>query len=63
MSETLNSNSINVVAGIALPAAIGSLGSFSHLEVFDTAWLLAMTVVAVVLFGRRAGGGRAAEPC
>ena len=27
---------------------------------FDTAWLLAMTVVAVVLFGRRAGGGRAA---
>lgn len=60
MSETLNSNSINLVAGLALPAALGSLGAFSGLDTFDLAWLLGMTGVAVVLFGRRAGGGRAA---
>ncbi|MFL5960242.1 MAG: hypothetical protein ACJ75G_08275 [Gaiellaceae bacterium] len=60
ISETLNSNSINVVAGIALPAALGSLGSFSNLTVFDLAWLFAMTAAALVLFGRRAGAGRIA---
>src|SRR5215831_16745161 len=60
MSETLNSNSINLVAGLALPVALGSLGAFSGLDRFDLAWLLGMTVVAVVLFGRRAGGGRTA---
>ncbi len=60
MSETLNSNSINLVAGLALPAALGSLGAFSGLDTFDLAWLLGMTVLAVVLFGRRAGGGRVA---
>jgi cation:H+ antiporter len=60
MSETLNSNSINVVAGIALPAAIGALTSFSHLDVFGLAWLVGMTAAALVLFGRRDGAGRAA---
>ena len=60
MSETLNSNSINVAAGIALPAALGSLTSFSGLDVFGLAWLLGMTAVAVVLFGRRNGAGRPA---
>jgi cation:H+ antiporter len=60
MSETLNSNSINIVAGLALPAAFGSLASFSTLDKFDVAWLLGMTAVALVLFGRRDGAGRAA---
>jgi cation:H+ antiporter len=60
MSETLNSNSINVVAGIAVPAALGSLVSFSNLDVFDLAWLFGMTVAALVLFGRRGGAGRPA---
>jgi len=60
MSETLNSNSINVVAGIVLPAALGSLASFSTLDVFDLAWLFGMTAVAIVLFGRRNGAGRPA---
>jgi cation:H+ antiporter len=60
ISETLNSNSINIVAGIAVPAALGTLGAFSGLAVFDLAWLLGMTAVAVVLFGRRGGAGRRA---
>jgi cation:H+ antiporter len=60
MSETLNSNSINVAAGVALPAALGSLTSFSGLDVFGLAWLFGMTAVAVVLFGRRNGAGRPA---
>lgn len=60
MSETLNSNSINVVAGIALPAALGVLTSFSGLDVFGLAWLFGMTAVALLLFGRRGGAGRGA---
>jgi cation:H+ antiporter len=60
MSETLNSNSINIVAGLALPAALGSFGEFSHLAVLDLAWLFAMTVAALVLFGKRDGAGRTA---
>jgi cation:H+ antiporter len=60
MSETLNSNSINLVAGLAVPTALGSLRAFSHLAVFDLAWLVGMTATALVLFGRRGGAGRGA---
>jgi cation:H+ antiporter len=60
MSETLNSNSINLVAGLAVPAALGSLTAFSGLTVFDLAWLLGMTTAALILFGRRRGAGRTA---
>jgi cation:H+ antiporter len=59
-SETLNSNSINLVAGLALPAALGSLTTFSSLDVFDLAWLFGLTVAALLLFGRRGGAGRLA---
>jgi cation:H+ antiporter len=60
MSETLNSNSINIVAGLAVPAALGSLAAFSGLAIFDVAWLIGMTTAALVLFGKRGGGGRSA---
>jgi cation:H+ antiporter len=60
MSETLNSNSINIVAGLVLPAALGSLVTFSGLAIFDLAWLVVMTTAALVLFGKRGGGGRLA---
>jgi Ca2+/Na+ antiporter len=60
MSDTLNSNSINIIAGIALPAAAGSFAAFAHLATFDLAWLLVMTAAALLLFGRRGGAGRAA---
>jgi len=60
MSETLNSNSINIVAGLAVPAALGALVAFPGLAIFDVAWLIGMTAAALVLFGRRDGGGRGA---
>jgi cation:H+ antiporter len=60
ISETLNSNSINIVAGIALPAALGILVSFSTLDVFNLAWLFGMTTAALALFGKRGGAGRGA---
>ena len=60
MSETLNSNSINIVAGLAIPAALGTLAAFSGLAIFDIAWLIGMTAAAVVLFGKRGGAGRGA---
>jgi cation:H+ antiporter len=60
MSETLNSNSINIVSGLAVPAALGTLTAFSGLAIFDVAWLIGMTAAALVLFGKRDGGGRGA---
>lgn len=59
MSETLNSNSINLAVGITLAGALGSL-VFANRDIFNISWLLGMTAVAVVLFGRRGGGGRVA---
>jgi cation:H+ antiporter len=58
ISETLNSNSINIVAGLAIPAALGAFSAFSGLAIFDLAWLFGMTAAALVLFGRRDGAGR-----
>jgi Ca2+/Na+ antiporter len=59
LSETLNSNTINLVAGIAIPALVLSLGSFSGLVAFDLVWLIGMTLIVLALLVRgvgRAGG-------
>ena len=60
LSETLNSNTINLVAGIAIPALVISLGHFSGLVGFDLAWLIATTLLVLALLvrgvGRTAGG-------
>jgi cation:H+ antiporter len=60
LSETLNSNTINLVAGIAIPALFLSLGSFSGLVAFDLAWLVGMTLVTLVLLVRGVDRGRGA---
>jgi cation:H+ antiporter len=60
VSETLNSNTINLVAGVAIPALLLSLGSFSGLVAFDLVWLIGSTLVVLGLLVRgvgRAGGG------
>jgi len=58
VSETLNSNTTNLVFGIAVPALFVSLGSTAALTVFDLGWLLLMTLVAIALFARRGGATR-----
>jgi cation:H+ antiporter len=60
ISETLNSNSINIVVGLTVPATLGVFAAFPGLVVFDLAWLLGMTAAALVLFGRHDGAGRSA---
>jgi cation:H+ antiporter len=49
VSETLNSNTLNLLAGLCLPALIfNSTTAPSSMEALSTVWLLGMTVVAVV---------------
>jgi cation:H+ antiporter len=47
VSEALNSNSLNVVAGVALPGLVLTLGTTSGLETFSVWWLVGMTAFAV----------------
>ena len=62
VSETMNSNTINLVGGVAVPALFVGFGHrFSGLLAVDVAWLLAATGVTVALLwrpgGLRRGGG------
>ena len=58
VSETLNSNTVNLVFGVAIPAFFVTIASTSALTGFDLGWLLLMTVLALALLARRAGVGR-----
>jgi cation:H+ antiporter len=58
VSETMNSNTINLVGGLAIPALFISLTRPTALVGVDFAWLGAATVLALVLVGRRGGAGR-----
>jgi cation:H+ antiporter len=60
VSEAFNSNSFNVLAGIAIPSLFLTLGSASGLVTFSAWWLLGMTAVAVV-FSYAGHGLRRAE--
>ena len=60
LSETLNSNTINLIAGFAVPATLLTLGDFSGVVAVDLVWLLAMTAVALALLARPRGVGRVA---
>ena len=57
VSETMNSNTINLVGGLAIPALFVTLGGFSALAVVDFSWLLVLTAVAILLLARRGGMG------
>ena len=59
VSETLNSNTINLVAGLAVPALFVSVVSLTTEVKFDLAWLLAMTLVSLLALSRPRGLGRA----
>ena len=56
VSETMNSNTINLVGGIVVPALFITFGSgFSGLERVDVAWLLVATAAAIGLLAQRGG--------
>ncbi len=55
VSESLNSNTINLVVGIALPALVLGVGQASSLTRLSVWWLLAMTLGCLVLTGRKGG--------
>jgi cation:H+ antiporter len=57
VSETMNSNTINLVGGLAIPALFVTLGGVSALGVVDFSWLLVLTALAIVLLSRRTGMG------
>jgi cation:H+ antiporter len=58
VSETLNSNTINLLGGVVLPALVIGAGGLAGGIGLELAWLVAMTALAVVLLGRRRGMGR-----
>ena len=49
VSETLNSNTINLAGGVMLPALIVGLGEATGLVKFDLAWFAGMTLVTLLL--------------
>ena len=58
VSETMNSNTINLAGGVAVPALFVTLAT-SRLERVDAVWLLVVTALALALLFRRSGVGRA----
>ena len=55
VSETLNSNTTNLLFGVSIPALFITLGSTSALTGFDLAWLLLMNAVVLAFMARRKG--------
>lgn len=55
VSETMNSNTINLVGGVAVPALFVTVAGGSALAKTDGVWLLVVTALAVVLLASRGG--------
>jgi Ca2+/H+ antiporter len=60
VSETLNSNNINLLGGILIPAAILGLGTVSSGVPADLVWLLVLTAATLGALATRSGIGRLA---
>jgi cation:H+ antiporter len=60
VSETLNSNTTNLLFGISVPALFIGLGSTAALTGFDLGWLLLVNLVVLALLARTRGVGRSA---
>jgi len=59
LSTALNSNAINVVAGLLIPASLAGLGPRSGQGTLVAAWYAGLTVLALALAFRGRGLGRA----
>lgn len=55
VSEALNSNTLNILAGLCLPALVLGFAPPSGLVVFAVLWLIAMKLVALAAASRRQG--------
>ena len=60
VSETTNSNTINLFAGVVLPALFVGVARATTGVKLELAWLLVMTVFTLLVLGRRRGMGRLA---
>jgi cation:H+ antiporter len=60
VSETLNSNTINLAFGIVVPAVFVTAARAPAGFELDFVWMLAVTLAMLVLVGRRGGAGRLA---
>ena len=58
VSETFNSNTINLAAGVIVPALLVTLASVTMTAAFDMVVLGAMTAVCTASLARRRGLGR-----
>jgi cation:H+ antiporter len=60
VSETFNSNTINLAGGVMVPALFVGVESSSDLGRASLAWLLGMTCVCLLCLARKQGAGRGA---
>ena len=60
ISETFNSNTINLVAGVIIPALFVAVTARSTVGRVDVAWLLAMTALCIAQLARPDGVRRIA---
>lgn len=58
VSEALNSNSLNILSGICLPALLVGLGALSPHGMLAAWWLLGMTIVAIAFTSLHGGLSR-----
>lgn len=58
LSESLNSNTINILFGICIPAIIFGLGSLSKQTVFSVWWLMGISILALLLLYLKKGFSR-----
>jgi len=60
VSETLNSNTINLAIGLVLPSVFFTVTQEGSAFAFDYIWMAAVTVAMLAFVGRRGGAGRLA---
>jgi cation:H+ antiporter len=58
VGETFNSNTINLAFGVIAPSLFVALGSVSATGKAELAWLIVMTLLTLLMLGRRRGMGR-----
>ncbi|HWB22261.1 MAG TPA: hypothetical protein VG652_05195 [Gaiellaceae bacterium] len=58
VSETLNSNTINLAAGLVLPALFVTVAALTNEAKFDLVWLALLTFASLGFLARRRGIGR-----